>query len=186
MDHRFNVPVVKLRENDFGVSYHICQSRKLNRSITAFSNLCFDNMLIYEMDPEVTWYCERPLESQVIIDGKNYEIKPDFYVQYQSGTEYFDWICYTNSDLKNELGHIKSWCRQMGYQYRIRTATDIYIGDFYIRNIKYLFARSCRNQLRNASIDKVIKHFLEENTHITIGQLMEHGLISNFDGIQIF
>lgn len=183
MDHRFIVPITKPRETDYGVSFHICQSRKLKRSITAFSNLSFDNMLIYEMDPEVIWYCERPLENQVVIDGKNYEIKPDFYVQYKSGAEYFDWICYTSSDMEKEIDHIKSWCRQMGYLYRIRTAVDIYIGDFYIRNIKYLFARSCRNHLRNASIDKVIKSFLEENGYATIGQLIEHGLISYTDGM---
>lgn len=72
--YRYEEPIFRLRSSSYGSNYWVFHSRKLRRRVAVFSNLEYENILTLEMNPDVEWYCEYPLETTVYIGGKESKV----------------------------------------------------------------------------------------------------------------
>ena len=183
MEFKTMKPQEKSRGSAFGTSYHVCYSRKMGRQITVFSNLCFDRIIMHEMNHAVESYCERPFSDSCYINGKKVLIEPDIAVEYSNGDTLFEWMRYEASETSSIEDRISSWSHQTGSKVRILRPEDVYSGKYLMRNLHLLAARSRRVSPGSKTDDKLILYYLKENTEITIGKLYEKGLLSRSDGM---
>lgn len=182
LSHRYYEPIPRKRESSFGTSYFLSYSRKLGRKISAFSIIEFDNMTCCEMNHHVSWYCERPMTTDICFNGKRYLIKPDLYVEFDNGASEFQWIQYKEKEIADKDA-ILIWERQSGEHVRFITEDDIVKGPYYIRNLNYLCAKARRYE---ENIDKYadknfIYNLLPEK--MTIGKLISRGLLDEKNGM---
>jgi len=180
--HRFFEPIPKKRESSFGTSYYLSYSRKVGRSISAFSNIEIDNITCCEMNYHVTWYCERPATFQTCFNGKNYLIAPDLYVEYDNGESEFQWVHYKDKEIENK-NEILFWGAQSGENVRFVNEDDLHSGPYYIRNLNYLCAKARRyeDDVDSVSDRMLIYNIIQEK--MTIGKLISRGLIDKNKGI---
>lgn len=182
------------RNTHYGNNYFEFTSRKLQRIVTAFSNLEYWNQICLEMDYKVEKYCEQPLKAEVFFDGKTYETIFDVWVKYKDGSEEFQEIKLAD-ELENEnaassrnykqIAIQKAWCAQNGKKHIIRTDKDILIGTHYIRNMLYLYPKVLRIEGTTIVAEKHILKYVEDRGSVTVGQLINSGIISSTNGIDI-
>lgn len=188
----YTVPIKMPRSTHYGNNYFEFMSRKLKRTVTAFSNLEYWNQICLEMDYRVEKYCEQPLKVEVFFDGQTYETVFDIWVKYTDGSEEFQEIKLAE-ELENknavsgrsykQIAVQKSWCEQNGKNYVIRTDKDILIGTHYIRNILYLYPKVLRIEGTDINAEKHILKFIKDRGTAAVGQLINNGLISAQNGI---
>ena len=103
MEMRYTVPKEMTRGTHYGNNYWMVPSAKMNRFVTAFSNLEYYNIIMLEMSAEVEGYCEQPCELEVPVseldlkekekelqkktEDEEKHVIPDVYVLYKDGTE---------------------------------------------------------------------------------------------------
>ena len=178
--YKFEKPIEMPRGSHYGSNYWIMYSRKLNRNVKAYSNLEHENHLTLEMDPEVEYYCEQPLRTEVYIDSKKHTTVFDVWVLYKDGREEFQEVKYT-SDLDKSQSQIavqKAWCDQSGFSYTVRTEQDIEKGEMYIRNLDMLYGKVRRGVGIDPKMLIPIIERINEMGQPTIGQLSMTGMFS--------
>lgn len=182
MKYRYTVPLEEPRSKSYIESYHACYSRKLARNITALGKLRFDNLICLEMNPEVIWYCERPLSDKVHVNGRTTEILPSVYVVYSNGTEVFQLVS-TNDDQSSYKDDFLLWGVSRNEKIELRGYGEIYKGPFFMRNISYLFGRSRRIVCTDAGADDAFLRYLSINGAMSIARLFDTGRLSESQGI---
>lgn len=148
-------PIEIPRGRKYGNNYYSTYSKKLNRNVSLYSQLEYHNFLTIEMNPHVIDFCEQPLEINVKIDNKIEKSIFDMWVSYDNGREEFQEVKYkkeidihTNYDNRafHQIEKQKLWCEINNYDYIIRTDNDIYLGPFYISNLRFLHGLIIRNE----------------------------------------
>lgn len=190
----FKEPIKMNRSTHYGCNYYEFKSRKLNRIVTAFSNLEYWNQIYLEMDPTVEKYCEQPYKAEVFFDGNTYETVFDVWVKYTDGSEEFQEIKYSeelegkdaaSGRSYRQIAIQKAWCEQNGKKYVVRTDKEILLGTHYMRNLQYLYFKVLRLEGVDSVAEKYIIKFITDNDSVTIGQLINSGIISKNIGIVI-
>lgn len=191
MDYQFTQPLNMTRGTHYGNNYWVFHSRKVDRRVTAFSNLEYENLLSHEMNSDIIYYCEQPCEQIVRIDGKKHYTIFDAYVVYRDGREELQEVKY-QTELDDEIrGHRsreqieiqKYWCLQNEFPYTVRTNKEIEIGRYTVRNLAFLCTKARRWVPGNELDDNSFVQFLYEKKHLTIGQLISFGRITAFRGL---
>lgn len=194
----FREPIQMPRGKKYGANYWTFHSIKNNRHYEAYSNLEFENMVCLEMDPEVERYTPQPLEVSVIIDGKLKNTVFDVWVRYKDGREEFQEVKYQeelDSDTpegersRKQISAQKAWCLQNGMDYVVRTDKEIHKGQFYVRNLRFLFGRVKRMSLLEKNVENVLKEYLKKTCPTTVGYIDSTGRFENnrtFDYLAYF
>lgn len=187
-------PIKMPRGTHYGSNYYEFLSRKLKRIVTAYSNLEYWNQICLEMNYKVDQYCEQPLKTEVFFDGKRHETVFDVWVKYKDGTEEFQEVKMAE-ELEDESNYAersykqiilqKAWCEQNGKNYRVRTDKDIILGTHYIRNLLYLYPKVLRIEGIEPIGEKHILKCISERETVTVGQLVNGGIISSKAGIDL-
>ena len=190
----YTQPIKMNRSTHYGSNYYEFKSRKLNRIVSAFSNLEYWNQICLEMDYTVDKYCEQPFKAEVFFDGNTYDTIFDVWVKYIDGKEEFQEIKYSE-EIENEnaasgrsfqqIAIQKAWCEQNGKNHVVRTDKEIILGTNYIRNLIYLYPKALRIEDINKEARKYICCVIEDKGSMTIGQLITNGIISSTNGINI-
>lgn len=190
----YTVPIKMPRGTHYGSNYYEFLSRKLKRIVTAFSSLEYWNQICLEMDYNVEKYCEQPIETEVFFDGKIHKTVFDVWVKYKDGREEFQEVKMAE-ELENEtavsgrsykqIAIQKAWCEQNGKKYVVRTDRDIILGTHFIRNLLYLYPKVLRIESTDSVAEKHILKFIDERETVTVGQLINGGIISSQNGIDI-
>ena len=174
--YRYKKPIERARSSAYGNNYWIFHSRKVHRRVAVFSNLEYENILTLEMNPEVEWYCEYPLETTVYVGGKEEKILFDVWVKYTDGHEVFQGVAYTTTEETHKTIAMQAkWCIQNGLEYEFLNEKVIHKGRYFIRNLNVLAARARRFRLSSVNADQIIRGFLHEKKRITIEELAGSG-----------
>lgn len=176
MKYRFSVPLEEPRSKSYMHSYHVCYSRKLGRNISALGKLQFDSLLCLEMDANIRWYCERPLTEKVHVNGTTFTVKPSVYVVLADGTEKF--LLVTTSEDSSTTDNFNLWGVTRNEKIEIIGHKDVYIGQYWMRNISYLAGRSRRIKTCDRGADDAFTRYLSTNGAMSIGQLVDAGRLS--------
>lgn len=183
----YTTPVKMPRGTHYGSNYYEFISKKLKRTVTAFSSLEYWNQIGLEMDHQVEKYCEQPLETDVFFDGQTYKTVFDVWVRYKDGQEEFQEIKfaeeleYEKSISERSYRQIaiqKAWCEQNGKRYIVKTDRDIILGTHYIRNLLYLYPKVLRLERTETVAEKHILKFISDRGTTTVGYLINSGIIS--------
>ena len=182
------------RSTHYGSNYYIVPSRKLERNVTAFSYLEYCNILTLEMNSNVEFYCEQPMNATVYIDGVKSSTIFNVYVYYADGREamqeikYFDELHSDSKKGERDRSQVKRqelWCTQNNINYSVRTEQIIMPGAYTIRNLEWLAAKARRYGHTNDIARRIIRTFLEENGGMTIGQLYTSGNLTKENGLNL-
>lgn len=182
------------RGSHYGSNYYEFLSRKLKRTVTAFSSLEYWNQICLEMDSQVEKYCEQPLETNVLFDGKTYNTVFDVWVKYKDGQEEFQEIKFAEElEAENaisgrsykQIAIQKAWCEQNGKAYVVKTDRDIILGTHYIRNMLFLYPKVLRLESTDMIAEKHILKFISDRRTTTVGHLINGGIISAQNGIDV-
>ena len=137
MEFQFKEPIHMTRATHYGNNYWLFHSRKVDRRVTAFSNLEYENLISLEMDPNVVFYCEQPCEQTVMLDGKKHKTIFDVYVVFLDGTEVFQEVKYAEEltsengeRSRNQINVQQYWCKRNNYNYELRTDKDIELKQY--------------------------------------------------------
>ncbi len=172
----YEKPIVKARSSNYGSNYWIFQSRKVHRPVAVFSNLMYENILTLEMDNDVEWFCEYPLDTTVYVGGKEEKLVFDAWVRYADGKEEFQGVAYTSSeDSHKSIAVQAKWCIQNGIGFNYRNEKNIHKGQFYIRNLSVLAARARRFTMSSYNADQMLIGFLSEVKRATVSTLDKSG-----------
>lgn len=178
--YRYEKPMERARSSSYGSNYWVFQSRKIRRKVAVFSNLEYENILTLEMNAEVEWYCEYPLETTVYVGGKEEKILFDVWVRYVDGREVFQGVAYTNADESHKTIAMQAkWCIQNGLEFEFRNEKNIHKGQFFIRNLNVLASRARRFRAYSVNADQMIKGFLYEKKRISIEELEKSGFFES-------
>ena len=164
--YRYEVPVFRQRSSGYGSNYWLFTSRKIRRRVAVFSNLEYENILTLEMNPEVEWYCEYPLETTVYVGGEEEKVLFDVWVRRCDGRELFQGVAYTSKD-DGTQNHKKialqaKWCIQNGLEFEYRNEKTIQKGPFLVRNLNVLASRARRFKVTSTNADQMTIGFLSE------------------------
>lgn len=171
MEMRYSVPKAMPRGTHYGNNYWLVPSAKMNRYVTAFSNLEYFNIMMLEMDATVEGYCEQPCELEMPElepnegirnrqktenskdDDKTRHVIPDMYVLYKDGLEEMQEVKYmseiNSNDEKGErsrrqINLEKQWCLQHGLRFALRTDEILAPNKYLISNMAFMQARVYR------------------------------------------
>ena len=187
MKYRHTKPIPMPRGTHYGNSYFVFNSRKIGRRVTAFSNLEFDNLICLEMDPEVEYYCEQPETISLVVDGQEKESTFDVWVFYRNGEEEYQEVKYISevndkapdSRTAQQIRIQQKWCKINGFKHVLRTDDSIYLGQYYLTNLRFLAAKTRRNIVPSdiqASTEKKIRSLLEER-YCNVGGLIKNKIL---------
>lgn len=185
--YRFTEPIVMPRGKHYGNNYYIFKSRKVGRTVTAYSTLEYENLITLEMNPEVEFFCEQPLKVSVIEDGITYETVFDVWVLYRDGREEFQEVKYSsdannsdpNSRTARQIRLQKQWCSLNNENHVVRTEKDIYLGQYYIMNLENMAAKVRRYRIPadvQKTMERDVVNLLEER-YLTLGDICSSGLL---------
>ncbi len=174
--YRYEQPIKRQRSSKYGCNYWTFWSRKVRRNVAVFSNLEYENLLTLEMEPEVEWYCEYPMETTAYVGGKEEAISFDVWVYYADGHDAFQGVSYSKDDgYHKETAFQAKWCTQNGLHYEHRSEKNIHNGKFFIRNLAVLAARARRFETPSITADQMVIGFLSEIQRDTIDNLSRSG-----------
>lgn len=83
MDYKYTNPINMTRGTHYGSNYWEVYSKKINRKVKLFSNLEYENFLSLELNPEIEYFCEQPLEVEIFLDGNKKKTIFDMWVKYK-------------------------------------------------------------------------------------------------------
>ena len=171
--YRFAEPVPMNRGTHFGNNYYLIPSIKLGRTVKAFSNLEYYNILRLEMDPTVEYYCEQCTKAVLFNEHgqKIRKVVPDVYVVYTDGIEEIEEVKYSN-DLKGDrsrnvrareqVAAEKLWAAQCGMAFLLCTEENVIPHSCTIQNYDFIHQRLRRmtDWIPNEDICREIIHHL--------------------------
>lgn len=182
----FYKPILMPRGSHYGSNYWIVFSRKLNRVVTLYSNLEYENYLTLEMDPNVVLFCEQPYEAELVIDNKLKKTVFDVWVKYKDGKEEFQEIKYSteldetkenNLRTINQIRKQRQWCFNNDRAYVIRTEKDIHAGEFFIRNLALLSSKVRRYDNPELSFYEMeLKKALRKQEKIELQEIIQQSI----------
>ena len=174
--YRYEKPIEKPRSSRYGSNYWLFHSRKVQRRVAVFSNLEYENILTLEMDPEVEWYCEYPLETVVYVGGKEEKILFNVWIKNADGREVYQGVAYKKAaETHKKISLQAKWCIQNGLEYEFRNEENILKGPFFIRNLNVLAARARRFRIQSVNADQMIIGFLAEQQRASLSALESSG-----------
>ncbi len=174
--YRYEKPIERPRSSKFGSNYWIFYSRKVRRRVAVFSNLEYENVLTLEMDPDVEWYCEYPLETTVFVGGKEEKILFDVWVKNVDGSELFQGVSYRDSSNSHKkIAMQAKWCIQNGLEFEFRNEKNIHKGPYFIRNLSVLSSRARRFRTPSLNADQMLIGFLSEIKRSSLSELETSG-----------
>lgn len=147
MKYRYEKPIEMQRGTHYGSNYWEVYSKKVNRIVKFFSNLEYENFLSLEVNADVEYFCEQPVEVKVFIDGDNKKTVFDMWVKYKDGREEYQEVKYESELIgdnekavrtQKQIEAQKKWCTENGQTHVIRTENEIHTGIFKVRNLKYI------------------------------------------------
>ena len=174
--YRYEKPIERPRSSKYGSNYWLFHSRKVRRRVAVFSNLEYENILTLEMNPEVEWYCEYPLETTVYVGGKEESILFDVWIQYADGRDAFQGVAYSSAEESHKgIALQAKWCIQNGLEYEYRNEKNIQKGRFLVRNLSILASRARRFRTPSVNADQMIIGYLADIRRASISVLEESG-----------
>ncbi|CAK7044074.1 TnsA endonuclease N-terminal domain-containing protein [Tissierella sp.] len=184
MDYKYKNPINMTRGSHYGSNYWEVYSKKINRNVKLFSNLEFENFLSIELNPEIEYFCEQPLEVEVVIDGDKKKAIFDMWVKYKDGSEEFQEVKYLseiNGDTEKsvrtnrQIEIQKKWCADNIQNYVIRTDNEIQKGRFTIRNLKFIAGKIRRYNLPNKDFyqEKLTSYLRNHYDKVKIKDIIE-------------
>lgn len=187
MDYKYTNPINMTRGTHYGSNYWEVYSKKINRKVKLFSNLEYENFLSLELNPEIEYFCEQPLEVEIFLDGNKKKTIFDMWVKYKDGREEFQEVKYLseiNGDTeksirtKKQIEVQRKWCSDNNQNYVIRTDNDIQKGRFTIRNLKLIAGRIRRYDIPNRSYsqEKLVNYITKQEGAI-IKDLFESSIL---------
>lgn len=154
MAYLYQTPIEMPRGTHYGSDYWISYSYKLKRMVRLYSMLEYANFITLEMNSAVEYFCEQPLKIENADHSLNKRAAVfDFWVQYTNSKNEFQEIKYSSELTGNNDASIRSqkqiefqrnWCLANGYNYRLLTEKDLYIGQFRIQNLELLHSHLLR------------------------------------------
>lgn len=176
------------RATHYGNNYYIMFSRKLQRNVTAYSTLEYENLLTLEMDPAVEYYCEQPLKITVNTEDSEKSSIFDVWVLYNDGTEEFQEVKYlyelngSNASSKRTQKQVaiqEKWCAACSFHYCVRNDKLIKKSKYYINNLKILAGKIRHSKLEVSEyLKKEVIQFLH-NKRVPLKDIMCQDFLMN-------
>lgn len=184
-------PIEFSRKEKCKCTYYELYSIKNQRNIQLYSQQCYYQALILEMDYRVSSYCERPCK---IGPSNNDNVKSkiiDFIVEYTTskllemqrvnyhGEHNFPLALY--EALKVE----ESWCHSHGYRYQIITFDEAQYNSHYFHNIKYLYGlvRRINSPIYSKYTDLFVRS-LQNRKAVSISDIIDENHLSKYEALQ--
>ncbi|MBR5297757.1 MAG: Tn7 transposase TnsA N-terminal domain-containing protein [Parabacteroides sp.] len=182
----FQSPIKMPRGSHYGSDFWITYSYKLKRRVNLYSYLEYTQFISLEMNPEVEFFCEQPLEISGTFNGKNKKSVFDFWVQYKNSNSEFQEVKYISELKGNDKKSVRSkeqtefqkqWCDENNYKYAIITDEDIFKSRHYIGNLQLLRSHLIRSGIINKKDgEELLKKLRFAN--LTIGEIRNLNLVS--------
>lgn len=178
----YNKPISMPRGSHYGSDYWICYSFKLQRIVHLYSMLEYGNFISLEMDPEVKYFCEQPLEIEAFDEQlkRNKKSVFDFWVCYKDGYAEFQEVKYSMELTGDSKSAIRSqqqiklqrkWCDTNKQNYKIVTEKDLNIGPYRMSNLELLRSCMLEGRIIFKQMPRTLYRLLGDNP-ITIGELI--------------
>lgn len=184
MRYRYDKPIEIKRSLKYGNNYYIFHSPKLGRSVTAYSNLEFYNLIALEMNHDVEWYCEQPVKAQLYDPLGHSEVCiPDVYIYYRNGAEEIQEVKYSfeyegdGTETARAWGQRRReerWSRENGMAFSVRTEKEIIIGKS-VQNLRYLCSRLRTGRIPGAELrEKMQRYATPISTGVTLIDISDY------------
>jgi len=159
-------PVITDGSTRFGNNRWYSFSPKLKRDVYLFSDLEYEHWLLVESNPEISEFCEQPLEVTSLINGKVKNSIFDMWIKYIDGQQEFIEIKYSSELNKpkviDQIAVQKEWCNENGYKHYVQTENQIRENRLLLSNVKLIL--KTMKQSAPTDIDKYkIKKILKES-----------------------
>jgi hypothetical protein len=159
-------PVITDGSTRFGNNRWHSYSPKLKRNVFLFSDLEYEHWLLVESSPNISEFCEQPLEVSSVVNGKVRNSIFDMWIKYTNGRQEFREIKYSSelhkTQVKEQIAVQKNWCNQNGYDHVVITEKIIRKNNLLLSNIKLIL--KLVKQFVPSEIDKFkVKKILKEN-----------------------
>ena len=174
MKYRYDSPIALKRSKKYGNNYVQFYSPKIDRVVTANSNLEYFNLITLEMDPFVEWYCEQPVEAHLFDPlGKEEICIPDVYVYYRDGKEEMQEVKYSaeyegegpeTSRAWAQRRREERWSRENGMEFVVRTENEIIVGKN-VQNLRYLCRRIRPKRIPQDKLRTDIKNYVDSHVY---------------------
>lgn len=127
----------------YGCNYWEMLSPKLGRRVKLYRDIEYDHWALVEADPEIVWFCERPMRIHLCVDGYDVESMFHMVVRDRNGHVEYRKLVYA-SDLTGVPGqrsrHVReaerAWCESHGSGYAIITEQEVRRNPIYVANWK--------------------------------------------------
>lgn len=176
------VPTESSRKEQSKNTYFIFYSLKNGRNIQLYSQQCYYQALILEMDADVISYCERPN----LCDGLPQKNVFDFIVEYQNSDKLVILRMHSvgttfPAQMKNEES---DFCDSRGYRYEFITLDHETRDSYYLQNIKYLYCLLKRvKSPRYSKYVDLLVHSISKEQRITIADFMNEYHMSAYEAL---
>ena len=165
-------------------------SLKNQRNVKIYSQQCYYQALLLELNDKVQSYCERPCK--IVVPSSNI-LKTrtiDFIVEYTNSNRLemqrityngYNEIPYT---LKKSFKEEEDWCELHGYKYNLITCDKYLTKSYYFQNIKYLYGliRRINSPLYNKYINTLIAT-LQIRQIVTISEFMNENHLTAYEAL---
>lgn len=175
-------PIVIPRNLKFKYNYYISYSIKIKRNVKVFKDLNYNNFILLEFNPDVINFCEYPTKINIEIDGKYEEVIFDMYVEYKSGIKEFQLIIGNDfiedkNNYQRRTTKLEQWCYKSGYNFKIISDKDLYIGKYYTNNLRCLLGLIKRQDI--PLLKRYLKMLCSElcDNKIKIKEIMDINII---------
>lgn len=142
-------PKLMPRSSHYGSSYLTFDSRKLNRTVTCYSQLEYVNALYLEFNSKIKCYCEQPLTIEGMYKGKKLKTTFDSWYEDIYGQEGFQEVKESKTLLQGSRGYENAqkqiylqseWCLDHGKSYSVQTEKELMMGSYFFNNLKSLYS----------------------------------------------
>jgi hypothetical protein len=181
-------PIELSRKEKCKSTYFELYSMKNHRNIKLFSQQCYYQALILEMNHIVRSYCERPCRiSNPNNDALNII---DFIVEY-TNTEFLEMqrMNYYGSNMipptiQQAFFGEEKWCHSHGYRYKIITLYESKNNNYYLHNIKYLYGlmRRINSPVYSKYVDLLIRSLYSRKA-VSISSFMNENCLSAYEAL---
>lgn len=157
-------PINIKRSSKYGNNYWEVYSPKIRRNVRLFSDLEYENWILIETNPKIVSFCEQPLEIKYCIDGKSKKSILDMWILYDDNRQEFQEVKYEselndiNSRSSQQVIFQKEWCERNGYDYVVKTDTEIRKNKVYLDTLKQIIGQVKNStSLNNKDIEYVFE-----------------------------
>ena len=113
-------------------------SPKLRREVAVAGNLMSDRLTLLEVDPEVVDFCEYPLETDVLVNGRSIHVRFSYWVKFKTGRERLEAVVPSRAGA--QLRAQRLWCKSWHWEFKEWTPTELNRGPFTLTNWKSILS----------------------------------------------